>query len=92
MATGEKVSTLTDTKVSALTLERYTVYVLDTPFVANSQFTRTFELRATVDESLLHTDRSILFALVRMYGINIENQKTAESISDVGVRISLPHQ
>lgn len=88
--TGEKVSTLTDTKISALTLERFTVYVLDTPLVVNSQFTRTFEVRATVDESLLHTDRSVLFALVRVYGINSENQKTAESTPDIGVRVSLP--
>jgi hypothetical protein len=91
-STGEKVSTLTDTKISALTLERYTVYVLDTPFVVNSQFTRTFELRATVDESLLLTDRSIQFALVRMYGINTEQQKTAESTPDIGVRILLPRE
>lgn len=90
--TGEKLSTLTDTKISAATIERYTIYVLDTPLVTNSQFTRSVEVRAVIDPTLLRNDPTIQFALVRMYGINTDSQKIAESVSDIGVRIQLPQQ
>ncbi len=90
--TGELLSTLTDTKISAATLERYTVYVLDTPLVANAQFTRSIEVRAVIDEVLLQNDPLLQFALVRLYGVNTDKQKIAESVADIGVRVQLPQQ
>lgn len=87
--TGKLLSTLTDAKLSAQTLERYTVYVLDTPFAVDPKKPIVLELRARVDAAKLGNGRIISFNIPRLYGINSEEQKIAEQVT-LSVSFKIP--
>lgn len=78
--TGEKVSDLTNMKLSAQTIEQFTPYVLDAELMIHPHETRELELRAVVDESRLDSNGNVSFSIPRLYGINTEQFKIAEQV------------
>ena len=78
--TGQKISDLTNTKVGAQTIERFTPYVLDSDVLIQVGQPRELELRAVIDSQRLDSNGNISFTIPRLYGINTEQHKVAEQV------------